>query len=112
MHTTAETPADIVTPKTRGVFGLVFGALLLAGNLVVLAAAWQDRSWGALRMAVMVGPVLNGVFLISGLIAIPFLKRRRNSFSLGRHLALTFGVPIAAVVADFFIIVSMGLHGS
>ena len=111
MHTTADTPADKITPKCRGVFGMVLGVLLLVGNLLVLAAAWQDRSWGALGMAVMVGPILNGVFLISGLVAIPFLKRRRQQFSLGRHLALTLGVPIAAVVADFFIIMSMGLHG-
>jgi hypothetical protein len=111
MHTTTDTSSGTAAPKGRGVFGVVFGALLLVGNLLVLAAAWQDGSWGALVMAVIVGPILNGVFLISGLVAIPFLKRHRQQFSLGLHLALTLGVPIAAVVADFFIIMSMGLHG-
>ena len=62
-------------------------------------------------MAIVGGPILNGVFLICGLVAIPFLKRQRVCFSVGRHLALTLGVPIASVVADFFIIMTMDLHG-
>jgi hypothetical protein len=62
-------------------------------------------------MAFVGGPIFNGLLLISGLVAIPFLKRRRVRFSLGRHLALTLGLPIAAVVADAIIILSMGLHG-
>jgi hypothetical protein len=110
MHTTADTPADSGTPRPRFVFGVIFGALLLVGNLLVLAAAWQDKSWGTLAMAIVVGPILNSAFLVSGLVAIPFLKRRRVQFSLGRHLVLTLGVPIVAVVADFFIIMSMGFH--
>ena len=92
-------------------FVRVFLALVAVGNCFVLSVAWQDKSWAALWMAIVVGPVLNGALLISGLVAIPFLKRRRVSFSLRRHLALTIGVPIAAVVADFVIILSMGLHG-
>ena len=111
MHIPTDTPVETTTPKARGVFGMVFGALLFVGNLLVLAAAWQDKSWGALGMAVVVGPVLNGVFLMSGLVAIPFLKRHRQQFALGQHLALTLGIPIATVAADFFIIMSMGLRG-
>jgi hypothetical protein len=89
---------------------MVFGALLLVGNLLLLAAAWQDKGMGAVWMAFIGGSILNATFLISGLIAIPSLKRHRRQFSLGRHLALTLGVPIAAVVADFYIIGSMGSH--
>jgi hypothetical protein len=111
MSTTAVTPPEAVTPRARGCFGWTFLALVAAGNCLILSAAWQDRSWGALWMAVVGGPILNGVLLISGLVAIPFLKRRRAKFSLGRHLALTLGLPIAAVVADFFVILRMGLHG-
>jgi hypothetical protein len=110
MNTTANAADDTGTPRPRVVFGVIFGALLLVGNLLVLAAAWQDKSWGALVMAIVVGPILSGAFLVSGLVAIPFLKRRRVQFSLGRHLALTLGVPIAGVVADFFIIRWMGFH--
>lgn len=98
------------SPEKRGAFGFVFLVLLSVGNLVILIRAWQDRSWGALWLAIIGGPILNGVFLISGLVAIPFLKRFGAQFSLGRHLALTLGAPIAAVAADLFIILSMGLH--
>jgi hypothetical protein len=111
MHTTSNLSTDIATQKPRHVFGLVFSALLLVGNILVLAAAWQDKSWGALWMAIVGGPILNGTLLISGLVAIPFLKRRRSHFSLARHLPLALGAPVAAAVADFFIIGSMGLHG-
>jgi hypothetical protein len=110
MHTSADALVHSPQPKARGVFELVFGALLLVANLVLLAAAWQDKSWGAMVLAVAGGPILNSAFLFSGLLAIPFLKRRRPHFSLGRHLALTLGVPIAAAVVDFFAIMSMGLH--
>jgi hypothetical protein len=81
------------------------------GNLGALAAAWQDRSWGALGIAIGVGPSINAVLIVFGLVAIPFRKRHSESFSLDRHLALSIGIPVAAILADYFIIMSMGLHG-
>jgi hypothetical protein len=62
IHSTSDTSADTGTPRPRVVFGVIFGALLLVGNLLVLAATWQDKSWGALVMAIVVGPILNGAF--------------------------------------------------
>lgn len=104
MNPSSNTSSDPVTSTSRDLFGMVFGALVLVGNLLILAAAWRDRSWGALAMAITYGPMLNGALLISGLVAIPFLKRRRQHFSTGQHLALTVAVPITAIVADFMII--------
>ena len=109
MDTTVDTPADTTTTRAHGVFEIVFGALILAGNVLVLAAAWQDKGLGALLLAIVGGPILNGIFLTSGLVAMPFLKRRRLQFSLSRHLLLTVGIPIAAVVVDFFTIKWMGV---
>jgi hypothetical protein len=111
MDITANTPSDIPTPKTLRVFELVFIVLIVIGNLLLLAAAWQDKGWTALYISIFAGPVLNGAFLVSGLLAIPFLKRRGAQFSVGGHLGLTLGVPIAAAGIDFFAIISMGLHG-
>ena len=111
MNSTADTPGDTCPPQARGVFGAIFAAFILLGNLWVVIAASQDRSWGALWIAFVAAPVFNGGLLISGLVAIPFLKRRRAQFSLGRHLALTLGVPIVAFVVDIIAIGSMGLHG-
>lgn len=109
MDTTVDTPADTTTPKSHGVFEVFFGALILAGNVLLLAAAWQDKGLGALLLAIVGSPILNGIFLTFGLVAMPFLKRHRPQFSLGRHLALTVGIPIAAVVVDFFTIKWMGV---
>ena len=111
MNTTDQVPPDSGASKSRGVFVRFFLALVALVNLAALAAAWQDRSWGALGIAIGVGPTINAILIVFGLVAIPFLKRRSDSFSLGRHLALSIGIPIAAIVADFLIISSMGLHG-
>lgn len=111
MPPSSDDPIDEETQEGRSALGMVFSVLLLVGNLLVLAAAWQDKSWGALWMAIIGSPGLNIILMVLGLTAIPSLKRRDSEFSLGRHLAVTLGLPIAAVVADFLIILSMGLHG-
>jgi hypothetical protein len=110
MSDTQETPVDVGTPKTRSVFWMVYGVLMVIGNLIVLVIAWNDKSWGALWIAIVGGPILNAVFLISGLVAISVL-RRRTPFSLGRHLAMSIGLPIAAIVVDFLVIILMAPHG-
>lgn len=116
MPPSSDDPVDEETQEGRSalgmVLGMVFGVLLLlVGNLLVLSAAWQDKSWGALWMAIIGSPGLNIILMVLGLTAIPSLKRRDPEFSLGRHLAVTLGLPIAAVVANFLIILSMDLHG-
>jgi hypothetical protein len=114
MTTPPDLPAERPAPKTRVGFGAVFIAVLLVGNLLLLAAEYLDRSWGAVQMVVIVGPMLNVALMISGLVAIPHLKRLRAQFSLGRHLAMTLGLPLAAVAIAYANIISMffreGLH--
>ena len=92
-------------------FGVVFITVVVLANLLALGAAWQDKSWGALWIAIVGGPILNGVFALVGLIAMPFLRRQRSQFSVWRHVVLSLGVPIAAIAIDAGVIFSMGLHG-
>jgi hypothetical protein len=111
MNTVTSIPDMTPTPSSRSRFGMVFVVVVVAVNLLALGAAWQDRSWGALMIAVVVGPALNGVLALVGLAATPFLRRRRSPFPVRRHVAFSLGVPIAAIVIDFFAIASMGVHG-
>ncbi len=92
-------------------FWLVFFVLLIVGNLLILAIAWQDKSYMAASMGFIFGPVLNAVLLVSGLVAIPFLKRVEPGFSVADHLKLILGGPIAAILVDVTAILFMGLHG-
>jgi hypothetical protein len=96
---------------TASVFATFFLAILLIGNLVLLAVAWQDQSWTALGLLAFGSPSFNGALLAIGLLAIPFRRRDPTQFSLGRHLALTVAAPLAAVAVDAAVILSMDLHG-
>ena len=102
----------IASPVRRNHFRFALTFVIVVGiaNLLALGVAWQDRSWGALAIAVIYGPILNGIFALIGLLATAFL-RRNDQFSIWRHVVLSLGVPIAAASIDAFIIFSMGLHG-
>jgi hypothetical protein len=111
MHPVTEIPDVTPKPISRSWFGMVFVLVIVLANLIALGAAWQDRSWGALGIALVYSPMFNGMLALIGLVAIPFLRRYRLKFLVWRHVALSLGVPIAAIVIDFIIICSMGIHG-
>ena len=109
MHNAADTPKNAATPNPRDVFKYVFLSLVLVGNLLVLAAAWQgggERAWHRC----FGWPDFQWRILDFRTGRVSLSQAPQSAFSLGRHLALTIGVPIGAVVADFFIIMSVGLH--
>ena len=81
-------------------FHLVFTGIVLLANLIALAAAWQDRSWGALGIAVVVGPSMNGVLSLLSLLATPALQRTFGPFSVGKHVAISLLLPGAAICLD------------
>lgn len=93
-------------------FGVVFVIVVILLNVFALVAASQDKSWGALWIATVAGPIGNGLLAVMSLVAAPFLQRKRLEFSVRRHLALSIGVPAAAIIIDTVAIFSMGLSGS
>ncbi len=80
-------------------------------NLLALAIAWRDQSWIAFGIAIIYGPILNGVLAILSMSAFPLLKRMRLTRSLWRHAATSIGAPLAAIAIDYAVIFSMDLHG-
>ena len=91
-------------------FGWVFLSVVVTLNLCALGVAWRDRSFGAAAIAMFYGPAGNGLLALLALAASLALQRRPG-FSMARHLALSLGAPAVAIVADFLLILSMGLHG-
>ena len=95
----------------RHVLLTMAAAVFVAVNAVILALDWQDKSWVAFGMAIIVGPIANGVMARSCSLACTPWVRRAFHVSTKRSVSLALAIPPAAIAADFFIIGSMGLHG-
>ena len=98
------------TQQRPSQFGLVFVCLVIVLNLSAIIIAAEDRSIGALTIAMIWAPAGNLVLALSSLMAIPVLRRRQPMVSLGKHLALSICAPLAAMVTDAVAISSMDLH--
>jgi hypothetical protein len=85
--------------------------VILVANGLLLGIAAADRSWGALGIAIMIGPITNGVLLVLSLACVPMVKSAAAGASIGSYLVVGIGLPLAAIPIDFFLIGSMGLHG-
>jgi hypothetical protein len=92
-------------------FHLGFAVTLLLANAVILGMAWQDRSWGALWISIIVGPVMNGILAVISLAVTPVLRRILEPFSVGWHILFSLLLPAAAIVLDAVAISNMGLRG-
>ena len=88
----------------------MFVCFLIVLNLLAIMIAAADRSIVAVTIAIIWAPAGNVVLALGSLMAIPVLRRRQRTFSLGKHLALSICVPLAAIVIDGVVIFSMHLH--
>ena len=84
---------------------------MLAANLLLLGVAYVDRSWGALGIAMMIGPITNGVLAVVGLACLPVLKRRAPGAATGTYLLASLVLPLLAIPTDLFAIIAMDLRG-
>ena len=98
-------------PSPARTFRMIFLAAVAVVNGIALWLAWKDRSWGALGIAVLYGPITNGVLALASLFAIPFLKARDPFLSVSNHAALSLAIPTVAGLVDAAVIFSMGLRG-
>lgn len=88
----------------------ILGGVVVCANVPLLVIAAEDRSWGALWIALFLGPAVNLALALVSLACTPWMKRLtgvRTRF----HALASFLVPAAMAVADFFLIGMMGLHG-
>jgi hypothetical protein len=107
-----QSPIDAPQPgRVRGAIAIVSGIVILV-NAGLLAAAASNRSWGAFGIAVVFGPITNGVLaLVAGACA-PSVKRVSGGASVAVYVLVSILLPVVAILADFAITGSIGVHGS
>ncbi len=88
-----------------------FAVVTLAVCLVSVFLVWQDRSWGALYIAIIACPVANLVLMVLGSAAAFMVRRRHPETKLGVMLSTVLSLPplgaLVTVVATFMV----PLHG-
>ncbi|MCA9052888.1 MAG: hypothetical protein KDA75_03580 [Planctomycetaceae bacterium] len=85
-------------------------AIILANAFLLLVAA-GDRSWGALGIAVLIGPVTNGVIMLVAIISTVLANKHTGSRSTAVDISAAIVLPLLAVGVDFLLICGKGLHG-
>jgi peptidoglycan/LPS O-acetylase OafA/YrhL len=100
-----ETEPPLSTRSTR--FMAVYALVATCVTLYEYSFALQDRSWGALGVAIYWGPAINGVFALIGVVATCFLPRVDRKYALG----LSVGLPIVLSVLLFLGVILLDLHG-
>jgi hypothetical protein len=100
--------------KTNDYFAVgVIVFVVVVANVVLLCIAGADRNASATAIAIafFVGPVINCVIAIFGLLVC--MLRWSSTMTVGRTMTLFLAalLPMAAMVVDFFIIMAMGGHG-
>lgn len=90
---------------------IVVACVVLAANVLLLAVAALDRSWGAFAIVIVVGPITNGILLLLSLACIPIVKSSVAGGSIKLYLAAAIGLPLAAIPIDFFIMSAIGMYG-
>lgn len=85
-------------------------ALIVAVNLFILWSAWEDRSWGAIWLAFIGGPIANGVLFVISLLILAFRHAMgwQTAALGGSAMAI---LPPLAVGIDLAIIYGMDLSG-
>jgi hypothetical protein len=97
---------DAIRPSR---FSLFLFLAVVALNLLVIAAAWLNQGWSAVSIAWVVAPMLHGSIMLGSLISIPLLRRRHQTFSVSKSLALSLSLPMAAILIDWVVIAAMHL---
>src|SRR5262245_43544154 len=87
-------PSREPTTYGRWLFTIIALGLIAASNLLMLALAWSDRSWGALFIAFYANPFINGAIAIVSLAMTPAAWRRSGSAGGLVHLAASVAVPL------------------
>lgn len=75
------------------VFNTWFAIVSLGLCLVAILLAWQDKSWGALYIAVYACPVANLVLMLLGTIAAFIVCRFNPGARLGAMVPSVLGLP-------------------
>ena len=82
---------------------------MVLANFVLVTEAATDKSWGALQIMILIGPITNGVLCAVSFAFTPLVKRFTGG-ALTLHILASL-LPLAAIFADGLLIFLMDLHG-
>ena len=75
-------------------------------NAAIVVAAAQDRSYGALALIFMYGPLMNAAVAVISLCCTSFVARRT------RHVVASILMPLGGAAIDFLIVLFwVPMHG-
>ena len=86
-------------------------AVVVAANVYLVSVAAVDRSWGALQIMIMVGPITNAVGMVLSLAMTPVVRHISQGAAVFPYVIAAIAVPIISIFVDAGCILSMGLHG-
>jgi len=92
-----------------GMVIVTVAVLTINASLIVMANA--DRSWGAFAIAIMFGPIANGIILLTSLVCVLVVKKGATAGWMTAYALISSLLPLAAIIVDFRIIARMPLQG-
>lgn len=104
-------PRQGANPTLVNLAALVVAIVVIGTNAWLVRVAALDRSWGALGVLIMVGPITNGVIALLTLVSSFLLRRFAGGASVAIYLCAGVLLPVAAIVVDAACILCMNLHG-
>lgn len=106
------TPLDYESPKRKlskspalSTYAFSYAGVLMIVNIVLVLFALSDRGWGALGIAVIIGPITNGVCALVGGLAGVLMELPMRIIPICIMLSAGF------VILDFALMLAMPMSG-
>ncbi len=104
-------PRRLANPSLVTLASLVVAVVVIGTNAWLVRVAALDRSWGALGILIMVGPITNGVIALVTVVSSFLLRWLAGGASVAIYICAGVLLPVAAIVVDAACILCMDLHG-
>ena len=96
---------------TRITFRVAFTVAVAAWTAIAVGAAFADRSWGALAIAMVIGPSVNGVAALLGVVYIVVQRVRDVSFRWVGALVTVIASTLISTAVIYWSLLLIDLHG-
>jgi hypothetical protein len=110
-YQSAQSKPDLSSEKRVRRLAYLVAAVTAVTNGTLIYSASSGDGWGALGIALMVGPIVNVVLIVMTLVTRPLVKHHFGGASTSLYVLAGVLTPIAAIFIDAICIFSMDLHG-
>ena len=104
-------PRRRANPSLVTLASLVVAIVVIGTNAWLVRVAALDRSWGALCILIMVGPITNGVIALVTFLSSFLLRWLAGGASVAIYIYAGVLLPVVAILVDAACIFCMDLHG-